>query len=272
MGSLSRRCGPSFVWLQLSLALLTVVAACNGHPGRESETLVRVTGAFTVNQSAPIGQRWAKLGGSAVVGNPTSDVQTTPGGAAQYQTFTNGVIVASNDFGAVYITQAIFDKWLSLQGSTTHDGTDLFAYVGVPTADFVTAAGHQDGSFERGRIIVEGSTARVVYGEIYLKYVDFQSVLGLPRSEEASSAAGGRFQLFESGGDPLEGRHRRLQRAPANPRALGRAWRSGRQPGLSQVGHEQRQSRRRLARWPVGPFRERCGLCQRRRRRLGSDR
>src|SRR5205814_8228301 len=109
-----------------------------------------------------------------------------------YQTFRTGVIVYSNDFGAVYITRAIFDKWLSLQSDTTADGTNLFQFVGVPTRDFIFVAGpiptfHQECTFERGRIIVVGAAARVVYGDIYTRYLDLAGRLGLPLTEEASS-------------------------------------------------------------------------------------
>jgi hypothetical protein len=143
--------------------------------------------------------KWLQLGGATVVGGATSAVQDTPEGGGAYQIFTNGVIVYSNDFGAVYITQVIFDKWLSLQSDTTADGTNLFTFVGVPTQDFVSMAGHQEGTFERARIIVAGDGARVVYGDIYGRYLDLAGVLGLPLSAEANSMADGRFQVFEGG-------------------------------------------------------------------------
>ena len=173
------------------------VAGC-GQTDREGIALVQ--GKLGPDETTPIGQKWKKLGGLAVVGDTTGPVQAVLGSAATYQTFTHGVIVYSNDFGAVFITQTIFDKWFSLRTATTGDGANLFNYVGVPIRDSVHVATHDDGTFERGMIIVEpGPVARVVYGEIYLRYLALASDLGLPRSEEASSSAGGRYQVFEDG-------------------------------------------------------------------------
>jgi hypothetical protein len=182
-----------------TLALLATVIACgNADSDRQEQTSV-VQQSLEPDESTPIGQKWQKLG-AAVVGDATSAVQSAPGGAAEYQTFVNGVIVYSNDFGAFYLTRAIFDGWLSLLFGTTGDGTNLFEYTGLPTHDFTTIAGHEEGVFERGMIIVEsGSLPRVVYGDIYVRYLALASTLGLPRSIEADAAGDGRFQVFEHG-------------------------------------------------------------------------
>ena len=155
--------------------------------------------AAEVDESTPIGMKWVKLGGMAEVGAPTSDVLMTSNGAAQYQKFEKGVIVYSNDWGAVLNSKAIFDKWQS-QGQNTADGQNLFNYIGVPNKDFTVSANSETGSFERGMIIVspEAATAFAIYGEIYLHYWDVKNEVGLPTSDEAT-IAGGRYQTFENG-------------------------------------------------------------------------
>jgi uncharacterized protein with LGFP repeats len=123
-----------------------------------------------------------------------------PGYPATYQTFVQGVIVFTNDHGAVYLTQAIFDKWQSLTGLPDAGGTPVYNFFGVPTADYVAAAGHDDASFTAGMIVVQGGVGRVIYGSIYLKYLKFPT-LGAPTTEEAAVAtiSGARFQLFAGG-------------------------------------------------------------------------
>ena len=183
---------------------ILIIALAFGYVGcgnSEPEALDLVHQAVGPDQATPIGQKWKKLAAAGIeLGDTTSAVQTIPGGAAQYQMFVNGVIVYSDDFGAVYITQTVFDKWLSLQTMTDAGGNNLFFVVGLPIQDVVAVAGRQQATFERGMVIVEpGPVARVVYGEIYLRYLTLTIALGLPRSEEASSSGGGRFQVFELG-------------------------------------------------------------------------
>src|SRR5207237_9228779 len=60
-----------------------------------------VDGQFTIDLTGPIGQRWQKLGGAAVMGDATSAVVSMSQVPAQYQTFANFVIVYSPDVGAV---------------------------------------------------------------------------------------------------------------------------------------------------------------------------
>ncbi|HET8845388.1 MAG TPA: hypothetical protein VFN35_28205 [Ktedonobacteraceae bacterium] len=155
-----------------------------------------------VDRSSPIGQKWIKLGGAAVVGNPTTNVVSTPDKGAQYQQFVHGVIIFSMDWGAMFVSTAIFQKWLSLNNQTNATNDNLLSYVGFPTQDFVSANGIDTGTFERGTIIVQTATntATVIYGPIYEHYLRINTILGLPTNEEANAANGGRFQSF-AGGD-----------------------------------------------------------------------
>ena len=46
-------------------------------------------------------------------------VQNAPHDVAQYQTFANGAIVYTVDYGAVLLSQVLLDKWLSLESENT---------------------------------------------------------------------------------------------------------------------------------------------------------
>jgi hypothetical protein len=70
--------------------------------------------AAEIDESSPIGKKWIKLGGQDGLGAATSEPVTTPDGAAQYQTFAKGVIVYSDDWGAMLLSPTIFQKWLAL--------------------------------------------------------------------------------------------------------------------------------------------------------------
>jgi Ca2+-binding RTX toxin-like protein len=152
---------------------------------------------FTVDVTQPIGQRWQQLGGTAVLGNPSSAVEPVPGVAALYQTFANGVIVWSNDYGAVRLPRVIFDKWLSLDGELAVDGSTKLAAVGVPTGDFAfVGPTAQTVGFELGRIFFYGTGTDpvLVYGAIYRQTQ--LTTGGLPLSDEVPTA-GGFVQSFQ---------------------------------------------------------------------------
>jgi Ca2+-binding RTX toxin-like protein len=156
---------------------------------------------FTVDVTQPIGRRWQQIGGTAVLGNPSSAVQDVPGLPAQYQTFANGVIVWSDDYGAVRLPRVIFDKWLSLAGQTVLDGVEQTALVaiGVPTGDFVFGFGTvQTVAFELGRIFYYGTGTEplVVRGKIY-RLTQLVGV-GLPLTDETPTT-GGFVQSFQFG-------------------------------------------------------------------------
>jgi cysteine-rich repeat protein len=151
-----------------------------------------------IDLSSRIGQKWQSLGGGP--GDATSEVQEAPNGSAQYQSFTNGVIIDTGAPQAVYLTHALFSHWLALAGQTAHTGENLFVLVGVPVADFSAQPSHQSARFQRGMIITEsGQPVRLVYGAIYQRYQGSDGVLGLPRSEVSASGPDGRFQQFEFG-------------------------------------------------------------------------
>jgi Ca2+-binding RTX toxin-like protein len=151
-------------------------------------------------QAAAITAKWTKLGGAAVLGNATSAVTSAPRGLlGEYQLFTNGVIVSSNDFGAVFLSRVVFDKWLTLQSQVNGTGKNLFDVVGLPIADVVNAGSASYVTFVGGRIVADPSGVRAVYGDIYLRYVHLTARLGLPTSEEQAEGSGDRFQLFQNG-------------------------------------------------------------------------
>jgi hypothetical protein len=172
------------------------VGGCDAGRGAAGvETRVAaVDGEFTVDVTQPIGQRWQQIGGMAVLGNPSSAVEVVPGLEALYQTFANGVIVWSNDYGAVRLPREIFDKWLSLDGQTVYEGlvqeTALVA-IGVPTGDFAFIAPTvQTVAFQLGRIYFygNGTDPVVVRGKIY-RLTQLVG-LGLPVADEAPMTRG----------------------------------------------------------------------------------
>lgn len=182
----------------LVMSLLLLGTACSGW--------IEEDGSFgqkrqaSIDLSSPIGLKWLKLGGESVVGMETTSVLTTPNNNAKYQRFANGVIVYSTDFGAVYLSNALFDSWLALRGKTAGNGQDLLDYIDAPVEDFTSAATYQSGKFKRGMIVLEnGQPAHVISGEIYLRYTDKQALLGLPRSDEMPAPHGGRSQQFQNG-------------------------------------------------------------------------
>lgn len=155
----------------------------------------------TVDETGPIGKKWVKLGGAPVVGVPLSEIVATPDQAAQYQIFANGVIVYSAVWGAMLLSLAIFQKWLSLNSMTEAGGANLLSYVGFPKEDVQTTAGVQTGHFERGTIAFETASgqSRVIYGGINVHYWNLDGALGLPLNEETPAANGGRYQSFQAG-------------------------------------------------------------------------
>jgi len=190
---------PSRSWV--ALFLLTALVGC----GRKqpADEIAKTQGALLPDETTPIGQKWRQLVNKGVaIGEATNLVQTVPGSSAQYQPFVDGVIVYSNDHGAVYITQAIFDRWQALTTTFNVNGAPVYPSFGLPTGDYRHTADHDEATFEGGIVFVKGGDARVVYGDIYLKYLSVNRlVLGLPTSEEATTSvfADARFQTFEGG-------------------------------------------------------------------------
>lgn len=181
----------------VGLAVAGGLIACDpAEPPRTS----RPSALTTVDESTPIGAKWAKAGGAAVLGQPTTEVLTLSNGD-QYQQFEHGVIVLSTDWGAVLLSAQTFQKWLNLAGATNGDGQDLFRYIGSPVADETLRSGARVSRFERGQILVSVLTgsAFAVYGTIHVRYADAAPALGLPVSEEGPAINGGRVQVFENG-------------------------------------------------------------------------
>ena len=111
------------------LLAMAAFAAC-GKDKAEDDQIVTVRGNLLPDETTPIGQKWRQLVNANVgIGEATAAVQNVPGYPAQYQQFINGVIVFTNDHGAVYLTQAIFNKWQSLTGMTDANGTAIYSYL-----------------------------------------------------------------------------------------------------------------------------------------------
>jgi hypothetical protein len=199
----SRRRGPilgrglAFGAIVLALA----AGACGNAPGHDAPATDVVS--FDTVAHAAIDGKWDKLGGAAVVGTPTADVKSLPPGAdGQYQTFTKGVIVYSNDYGAVLITQAELDAWLARQSVPGPGGAgNLYAYLGLPTKDFTTTGATSTATFERGALVTDtaANATRAVHGVIYERYLNFSSKVGIPLEDEVAAAGGGRKQRFANG-------------------------------------------------------------------------
>lgn len=186
----------------VTLLLLTALAGCGSKP--PADDTVKISGALLPDETTPIGQKWRQLVNKGVaIGEATALVQTVPGAAAQYQTFVSGVIVYSNDFGAVYLTQAIFDRWQALTTTYDIDHNPVYASFGLPHTDYRHFNdGHDEAAFGGGIIIVSGGVARAIYGQINFKYgMVNRLVLGLPTSEEFTTFEfpDARVQTFQFG-------------------------------------------------------------------------
>ena len=180
-----------------AVALWSVVGvgALGCDAGRGDSSVETRTSALDVDLTGPIGQRWQELGGAAVMGDATSAVQAAFDGAAQYQTFANGVIVYSVDFGAIRLSQVIFDKWLSgtyLEGLIEYP---LFQALGVPIADVSAFGVLQAVKFEGGNILFDGTEARAVHGIIFQAFNDV--AVGPPLTESQPFLGGGASQQFQ---------------------------------------------------------------------------
>ena len=147
----------------------------------------------------PIYKKWLKLGGAATVGNPTAAQAATPDGGGLFQPFANGVIIYSDDWGAMLVSQAIYAEWASLHGQTAPGGGDLLTYVGYPTQDYVVSSGIENGYFERGGVVVNGGAATLVSGFIYEHYFHVSPTLGQPTAGQVSAPGGGLAQSFQGG-------------------------------------------------------------------------
>jgi hypothetical protein len=187
----------------IRIFMLVVIATVMGcRNDRPADTVQTIQSAIAVDESTPIGKKWRELVNRGInLGEANAVVQSIPGGAAQYQTFASAAIVYSNDFGATYMPIAIFNRWLATQSQTDFYNRNLFFILGRPTQDYVSSPGHDECTFERGVIILVSGVARVVYGGIYLTYLDVAASIGLPLSEELPTivSTDGRYQRFETG-------------------------------------------------------------------------
>ena len=179
--------------------------------GKAAEVALHGT-LLTVDEGTPIGEKWRELGALALSGAVLANAQTMPDALGAFQTFENGAIVYSPDFGAAWLAQPIFAKLNSpeiAQGQGA-DGENIRDYLGYPTGDtFPTIErGGQAAIFTRGIIVVRArGAAFVVYGLIYGHYANLGNiaagsirvpVVGLPLSDE-EAVPNGRRSRFDGG-------------------------------------------------------------------------
>ena len=197
-------------------------------PGPFTGTVVIEGGSFqrsvdlqcsylAVDPNSPIGLKWQALGGESKLGAVQTLPVTAPDGKGTIQTFANGTLyqVAAGAQPPVYfLSNAVYAKWLSLQGTTDATGTPVWNALGFPAGDtFATVEGGQACDFQDGTIVARKSgQAWVVYGAIYGHYANFgdladpgnQPWIGLPASDEQNvdpldPGAGQRVSNFDGG-------------------------------------------------------------------------
>jgi hypothetical protein len=137
-------------------ALLLAAPACTfGRDPISTEEIVQAVNPEP-DPASPIGQKWLKLGGKSVVGDAIREVGTLSLSNGKYQEFEHGVIVYSDDFGALFMPATIFARW---RASGTEDK------IGLPMQDAVDGTAdiagqlvaHTLSVFERGVIVRDGS-------------------------------------------------------------------------------------------------------------------
>jgi hypothetical protein len=198
------------VRLVLAFFVLCFAPACTDSlPSDEGPDIQSVQLALPQDETTPIGKKWrALLDAGIVLGDPIATEQPVPWGAvATFQPYASHAIVYSNDSGAVVMPMAFFNKWVGLPN---------YSQFGVPKTDYESYMGIFDFvEFEGGWMISDGvGGARVVYGQIFGKFLANMRALGAPLTEEADTPGvpGGRFQAFSGGevhwgkvweGDPM---------------------------------------------------------------------
>lgn len=134
-----------------------------------------------VDEGTPIGEKWDELGGLPTSGVVLANAQQMPDNAGSLQSFSNGTIFYSPDFGAAWVSKPICDKLNSpsVAGAQTADGQVIRDYLGYPTGDSfaTTESGGQAAYFEQGMIVLRANQqAFVMYGPIYLHYRSLGSI------------------------------------------------------------------------------------------------
>ncbi len=194
-------------WIQLPQVWIGVLLLGSGQLGCGSsdettpqEALATSQQALT-SQAEAINAKWVKMGGAAAIGEPTSGVEPLPAGLnGEYQAFSGGCIVSSDDFGAMFLTNATCAKYFSLERQTEYSGNSVLSVVGLPVEDTAPFGTGSATSFTGGKVIVTSGGDYVVYGGIYARYLGLAPVLGLPLSDEQSGISPAiRFQHFENG-------------------------------------------------------------------------
>jgi hypothetical protein len=164
--------------------------------------------SYSVDLKSPIGIKWTSLGGLETTGRAVSNAMPLDDGIGLMQMFMLGAIFWSPAFGAVYMSERVWQKWSSpsVEKSNTVQGEAIQGYLGYPTEDTMRRDmpnGLRDWLyFERGMIYVGPEGSSVVFGDIYGHYRvlnGLDGVMGAPISDERSAPNGGRVSHFAQG-------------------------------------------------------------------------
>jgi hypothetical protein len=167
------------------------LGACRGTAPPETTTVgAELT---TAEENDLITTAWNQLGGAATVGNATGVATDLPNVVGRYQQFANGVIVWSNDNGAVLVPTAIFNFWIGLvaQPAAEDPTRTQFDYLGLPKTtsdsppDTDTVAWDSKTNFTGGIIGVTGGQVRSVQGNIFARYAANPAKWGFPTGAPA---------------------------------------------------------------------------------------
>jgi len=138
-----------------------------------------------------IDAKYLALGGSALLGAPTSAEVDAPSGRVRH--YQRGDIYWAPDLGAHTVYGAILSRYLATGGA---------AAWGIPTADEGAAASGRVSTFRKGNVYWDpAGGAHAVYGAILGNYLALggpAGPLGMPAAEEAA-APGGRMGAFRQG-------------------------------------------------------------------------
>ena len=187
---LTRICGNCVILGLLPAALLSCQS---GHSDTEEAVTSSEEALTSAEEDNLITAAWTALGGAAVVGNSTAAPADLPGGVGRYQTFVNGVIVWSNDNGAVLVPTAILNFWIGLtsQQAAEDPTRTRFDYIGLPknTSDSPpandTVAWDAKVNFDRGIIGVKSGQVLSVEGNIFARYAVNPAQWGFPTGTPA---------------------------------------------------------------------------------------
>ncbi len=139
----------------------------------------------------------------SVLGSAAGPQTTLSDGATTRQVYQRGAVFSNPAYGTFIIPLAVNTKFDQCASLTTASKENVQSYLGAPVQDPVSLSGGVVVVyFERGMITVRSNQqAFVTYGDIYLRYRNFNGVngvLGLPVSDEEAVGTGRRSR-FDAG-------------------------------------------------------------------------